>query len=81
MPDHLKSRTLAIGFFTLLLCLLPMAGWAATLYAKQEKVKVTAKPSPTSTLVTTLRLGEAVTVLAEKGRSVKIGRASCRERV
>jgi uncharacterized protein YgiM (DUF1202 family) len=67
-----KSMLLFIGLLTLTLCLLPMAGWAATLYAKQEKVKVTAKPSPTSTLIATLRLGEAVTVLAEKGRSVKV---------
>ena len=72
MTDHLKSMPLLIGLFTLTLCLLPMAGWAATLYAKQEKVKVTAKPSPTSSLIATLRLGEAVTVLAEKGRSVKV---------
>ena len=72
MHDRLKSMLIIIGLFTLTLCLLPMAGWAATLYAKQEKVKVTAKPSPTSALIATLRLGEAVTVLAEKGRSVKV---------
>ncbi len=72
MPDNLKSRTLALGLLTFALCLLPMVSWGATLFAKQEKVKVTAKPSPTSTVIATLRLGEAVTVLAEKGRSVKV---------
>ena len=72
MPYHFKSMTIAIGLLTFALCLLPMAGWAATLYAKQEKVKVTAKPSPTSALIATLKLGEAVTVLSEKGRSVKV---------
>lgn len=72
MPDRLKSMIIVIGLFTFGLCLLPMVSWAATLYAKQEKVKVTAKPSPTSTVIATLRLGEAVTVLAEKGRSVKV---------
>ena len=72
MTDRLKSRIIVVGLLTFALCLLPMASWAATLYAKQEKVKVTAKPSPTSALITTLKLGEAVTVLAEKGRSVKV---------
>ena len=33
---------------------------------------MTAKPSPTSTMIATLSLGEAVTVLAEKGRLVKV---------
>ena len=72
MPDHSKSIIIQIGLFTFALCLLPMVGWAATFYAKQDKVKVTAKPSPTSTVIATLSLGEAVTVLAEKGRLVKV---------
>lgn len=45
---------------------------AATLFAKQDGVKVTSDKAPTSSVVTTLHLGEEVTVLSEEGRLVKV---------
>jgi len=52
--------------------LLPSISWAATLYAKQNDVKVTAEKSPTSAVVTMLTLGEPVTVLSKAGRLAKV---------
>lgn len=46
--------------------------WAGTWYAKQDGVKVTAEKSSTSALVETLSLGDAVTVVNEEGRVVKV---------
>ncbi len=72
MPTHLPSKIFVICVVCVSGWLLPMTSWAVTLYAKQEKVKVTAKPSPNSTVITTLSLGDPVTVLAEKDRLLKI---------
>ena len=55
---------------------LPTLSWAATLYAKQDGVKVTAEKSPTSAVVTTLALGDPVTVLSESGRLAKVKTSS-----
>ncbi len=51
---------------------LPSLSWSATLYAKQEGVKVTTGKSPTSAVVTKLKLGEGVTVLSKAGRLAKV---------
>jgi uncharacterized protein YgiM (DUF1202 family) len=52
--------------------MLPSSNWAATLYAKQDEVKVTAEKSPTSAVIATLALGDAVTVLSEEGRLAQV---------
>lgn len=52
--------------------LLPSISWAATWYAKKDGVKVTAEKSPTSAVITTLTLGDSVTVLSEAGRLAKV---------
>ena len=54
-----------------ILCL-PSLSWAASLFAKQDGVKVTAEKSPTSKVLTTLNLGDAVTVLSVEGRLAKV---------
>ena len=54
-----------------LLCLSSSA-WAATSFAKQDGVKITAKKSPRSKVLTTLNLGDAVTVLSVEGRMAKV---------
>lgn len=51
---------------------LPSISWAATLYAKQDGVKITTEKSPTSKVVTKLKLGESVTVLSKAGRLAKV---------
>ncbi len=51
---------------------LPSNSWAGTWYAKQDGVKVTADKSPTSALIETINLGDAVTVVNEEGRVVKV---------
>ena len=56
--------------------LLPSPSWAATQYAKQDEVKVTAEKSPTSAVVDTLKLGDAVSILSEEGRLVKVKTAA-----
>ncbi len=56
--------------------LLPSPSLAATQYAKQDGVKVTAEKSPTSTVVDTLKLGDAVSILSEEGRLAKVKTAS-----
>ncbi|MGE0473673.1 MAG: SH3 domain-containing protein [Nitrospirales bacterium] len=60
----------------LVLLLLPSLSWAATQYAKQDDVKVTADKAPTSAVVATLKLGDEVTVLSEEGRLVKVKTAT-----
>ena len=54
------------------LFLLPSLSSAATFYAKKDGVKVTTEKSPTSAVVTTLALGDSVTVLSESGRLVNV---------
>jgi len=54
-----------------ILCLSSLS-WAASLFAKQDGVKVTAEKSPTSKVLTTLNLGDAVTVLSIEGRLAKV---------
>lgn len=51
---------------------LPSSSWAGTWYAKQDGVKVTAEKSSTSALIETLNLGDAVTVVNDEGRVVKV---------
>ena len=76
MPDRIARVIFGIVFLTLAGWILPSSNWAATLYAKQDDVKVTAEKSPTSTVVATLSLGDAVTVLAEEGRLAKVKAAN-----
>lgn len=74
-----SSPTTLIGAMSILwlgLLLLPSAAWAATQYAKQDDVKVTADKAPTSTVVATLKLGDEVTVLSEEGRLAKVKTAT-----
>lgn len=70
------STFMHLYFAIIIMCggmfLLPSLSWAATLYAKQDSVKVTAEKSPTSAVVTTLKLGESVTVLSKAGRLAKV---------
>jgi len=66
---HLLFAVIIILFSIMVL---PSYSWADTWYAKQDGVKVTAGQSPTSALIETLSLGDAVTVLNEKGRVVKV---------
>ena len=56
-----NENPIRFSFFTnlyvaILMCggifLVPSLSWAATLYAKQDGIKVTAEKSPTSTVVT-----------------------------
>ncbi|MGD9850444.1 MAG: hypothetical protein AB7T38_04170 [Nitrospirales bacterium] len=56
--------------------LLPSSSWAATQYAKQDGVKVTADKAPTSTVVDTLKLGDEVTILSDEGRLAKVKTAT-----
>jgi len=72
-PIH---RWLAITMLCGGILVLPSLSWAATLYAKQDGVKVTAEKSPTSAVVTTLALGDPVTVLSESGRLAKVKTSS-----
>jgi len=70
--DYSHHALAIFGCLTLALWLIPAITWADTRYAKQDKVKVTAKKSPTSSVITTLKLGEAVTIISEEGRLVKV---------
>ena len=63
---------LAIVTMSVWIFLLPELAMAATLYAKQDGVKVTAEKSPTSDVVTTLTLGESVTILNKAGRLARV---------
>ena len=72
-----ESSFLMTLFFSLsvlfggLFCLSSPA-WASTSFAKQDGVKITAKKSPRSKVLTTLKLGDAVTVLSVEGRMAKV---------
>ncbi len=72
MPDRIARVIFGIVLLTLSAWLLPSFNWAATLYAKQDNVKVTAEKSPTSAVITTLSVGDEVSVLAEEGRLAKV---------
>ncbi|HBP90494.1 MAG TPA: SH3 domain-containing protein [Nitrospirales bacterium] len=72
MPDRIARVIIGVVFLTLAAWMVPTTNWAATLYAKQDDVKVTAEKSPTSAVITTLALGDAVTVLSEEGRLAKV---------
>ena len=56
---------LMLGFFA-------ATASAETMYAKKNSVKVTAEKSPTSTVVTTLHLGDQVEVLKKSGRQYQV---------
>jgi len=45
---------------------------AETMWAKKDRVKVTAEKSPTSTEVATLRIGDQVQVVQKSGRQYKV---------
>ena len=66
------SRVFRLAMAGCVLALLPSFSWAATLFAKQDGVKVTSDKAPTSAVVTTLSLGDEVTVLSEEGRLVRV---------
>ncbi len=72
MPDRIARVIFGVVFLTLAAWMFPTTNWAATLYAKQDDVKVNAEKSPTSAVIATLALGDAVTVLAEEGRLAKV---------
>ncbi len=48
MLDRIARVIFGVVLLTLLGWMLPSSNWAATLYAKQDDVKVTAEKSPTS---------------------------------
>lgn len=76
MPDRIAHVILGFVLLTVTGWMLPSSNWAATLYAKQDDVKVNAEKSPTSAVIATLALGDAVTVLAEEGRLAKVKTAA-----
>jgi len=45
---------------------------AETMWAKKDRVKVTAEKSPTSTVVATLRVGDQVQVVQKSGRQYRV---------
>jgi len=76
MPDRLARVIFGVVLLTVAAWMLPSTNWAATLYAKQDGVKVNAEKSPTSAVIATLALGDVVTVLAEEGRLAKVKTAT-----
>ncbi len=72
MPDRIAHVIIGVVLLTSLGWMFPSSNWAATLYAKQDEVKVTAEKSPTSGVIATLSLGDSVTVLSEEGRLAKV---------
>jgi len=72
MPDRIVRVIFGVILLTVAAWMLPSTNWAATLYAKQDGVKVNAEKSPTSAVIATLALGDAVTVLTEEGRLAKV---------
>jgi uncharacterized protein YgiM (DUF1202 family) len=76
MPDRIARVIFGIVFLTVATWMLPSSNWAATLYAKQNDVKVNAEKAPTSAVIATLALGDPVTVLAEEGRLAKVKTAT-----
>ena len=76
MFPWIKHVTMGLVVFTLVLWTIPQTSLATTYYAKKNGVKITAEKSPTSAIIATLQLGDAVTVLAEKGRLLKVKTAN-----
>lgn len=76
MPDRIFRVIIGIVLLTAAAWMLPSTNWAATFYAKQDDIKVTAEKTPTSAVVATLALGDAVTVLAEDGRLANVKTAT-----
>jgi uncharacterized protein YgiM (DUF1202 family) len=72
MPNRIFRVIFGVVLLTAAAWMLPASNWAAILYAKQDDVKVTAEKSPSSAVIATLALGDAVTVLAEDGRLAKV---------
>ena len=72
MTDRITRMIVGILLFTMVTWMFPTSNWAATFYAKQDDVKVTAEKSPTSSVIATLALGDAVDVLTEEGRLVRV---------
>ena len=67
------SITVRIFFFSLLLLGFSAGNlFAETLYAKKDRVKVTAEKSPTSPVVAMLSLGDQVEVIEKSGRLYKV---------
>ena len=67
------SKILRI-LFTTIVCLGLGSGdlFAETMYAKKDRVKVTAEKSPTSPVVATLKVGDQVEVLKKSGRQYQV---------
>src|SRR5918994_7477489 len=76
MPNRITRMIFGVLLFTMVAWMFPTPNWAATFYAKQDDVKVTAEKSPTSAVIATLALGDAVDVLSEEGRLAKVKVAS-----
>lgn len=70
------SRLFYLALLGCLISLWPSLAWAASLFAKQDGVNVTADKVPTSAVVETLNLGDEVRVLSEEGRLVKVKTAA-----
>lgn len=64
-----RAATVMLGVMVLLG---PGVASAQTMYAKQDRVKVTEDKSPMSRVVETLRLGDRVRVLEKSGRHYKV---------
>ncbi|MDH5429782.1 MAG: SH3 domain-containing protein [Nitrospirota bacterium] len=71
MNQYLAITVIIGGVF-----LFPSISLAATLYAKQDGVKVTTEKAPSSAVITTLALGDSVTLLSEEGRLAKVKTSS-----
>lgn len=67
MKKYLMLLAVGLAFM-----LLPVLSQAETMYAKTGGVKVTAEPSPTSSVVGTLNVGDPVHVLKKDGRKLQI---------
>ena len=76
MSNRIYRVIFGVVLLTVASWMLPSTNWAATFYAKQDDVKVTAEKTPTSAVVATLALGDAVTVLAEDGRLANVKTAT-----
>jgi hypothetical protein len=72
MTDRITRMIFGILLFTMVAWMFPTSNWASTFYAKQDGVKVTAEKSPTSKVIATLALGDAVDVLTEEGRLANV---------
>ena len=65
-------RFLFLSLAGLMLIIPPEIAFAETMYAKKDRVKVTAEKSPTSKAVATLKLGDQVQVLKKSGRQYQV---------